>query len=261
MFLTARRTSGKNDEKMYSLTHTLAEGMSTRIEVFSDSWKGFTKFILLKEKPPKEYMHVVRGRLTKNKRPLDQTMCGLKYGQKVVKPLRKERERERSKNGRTRSRNSIMLDDWEASKRLFNWSRRRRIQRNYEEREEKFGSAHGRGNELKVPPAFRKLKRSTTHPTRFQKQSMLVWKLMNPRGNVWNHLHQKIMKTTWQAKDTTQWLIKIWCTNLFLCRWRQFLDESNSGQGMEEARSESSMEAGQSEEQKGGHSGSTERQK
>ena len=39
-------------------------GMRTRIEVFSDSWKGFTKFTQLKAKPPKGYMWS-GGRLTK----------------------------------------------------------------------------------------------------------------------------------------------------------------------------------------------------
>ena len=39
-------------------------GMSIRADILSDSWKGFTKFTLLKETPPKGYLWSVR-RLTK----------------------------------------------------------------------------------------------------------------------------------------------------------------------------------------------------
>ena len=58
---------------------------------FSDSRKGLTKFILHKEKPLKGYMGL-EGDWQKFKRPLDQTMCGLKYGLQLVKSLRRERE-------------------------------------------------------------------------------------------------------------------------------------------------------------------------
>ena len=70
----------------------------------SDSWKGFTNFILLKDKPHKG-KNVVRGYWQKLKRLPDQIMYGRKYGPRLVKPLRIET----NKNGKTRSQNSTML--------------------------------------------------------------------------------------------------------------------------------------------------------
>ena len=68
---------------------------------FSDSWKGLTKFILLKEKTSKGTYWVWRET---DKNSSDhwtrQCVCVfffLKYGPKFVKPLRREREREREK--------------------------------------------------------------------------------------------------------------------------------------------------------------------
>ena len=72
----------------------------------SDSWTGFTKFTLLKEKPPKGYSWS-KKRLTKFKQRPDLKMCGLKSGRRSEKPLRKER----NKSGQTRSPNSIMIGD------------------------------------------------------------------------------------------------------------------------------------------------------
>ena len=159
----------------------------------------------------------LEGDWQKIKRPLDQAMCGLKCGPKLVKSLR----RERSKNGQTRSRNSIMLDDWVASIQLIRKTKNtKKIWRTRGEIWKCTWTRQWRG--LMVPPAFRKVKRSAMHPTKFQKQSMLVqWKLMNPRGNVWNHLYLKVTKTTSQVKDTTQWHIKIWYTGWCLCRWQK----------------------------------------
>ena len=57
----------------------------------SDSWKGFTKFTLLREKPPKRY----------------QIMYGQKFGRKLVTPLRIENNR----NGQKKNQSSTMLED------------------------------------------------------------------------------------------------------------------------------------------------------
>ena len=49
-----------------------------------------------------------------------------------------------------------------------------------------------------------------TNPARFQKQSVIVlWKLMSPRDNVWNHLYQSIMTIILQANDTIRWYTKL----------------------------------------------------
>ena len=69
----------------------------------SDTWTGFTRFTILKEKPPDGYTWS-RRRLTKNKRPSDQTLCGLRFGK--ICPM--HRNAKRSKSGPPRNQSSIM---------------------------------------------------------------------------------------------------------------------------------------------------------
>ena len=76
----------------------------------SDSWKGFTKFTLMKEKPPKGNM-CRRRRLTQiqaTTRP--ENLWSEVWSKNWEKPIR----RKRSKNGQTRSQSSSMFEDWEA---------------------------------------------------------------------------------------------------------------------------------------------------
>ena len=60
----------------------------------SNSWKGFTKLTLLKEKPPKGYMWSGE-RLSKIQTTTtpDHVLCVQKFGRKMVKPLRIENNR------------------------------------------------------------------------------------------------------------------------------------------------------------------------
>ena len=58
----------------------------------SDSWRRFTKYTLLKEKPPAGYMWSGRS-LTK----IQTTTNDPKFGQKLVKPLRIEKTRSEQK--------------------------------------------------------------------------------------------------------------------------------------------------------------------
>ena len=58
----------------------------------SDSWKGVTKFTLLKEKPPKRKMWSERD-WKRFKQGPDQIMYGQKFGRKLVTPLRIEKNR------------------------------------------------------------------------------------------------------------------------------------------------------------------------
>ena len=76
----------------------------------SVAWKGFTKFTPWRQKPPKGHTWSGR-RFTKvqtTTRPYQ--VWPKKYGQKKVKPLRIEK----NKNGKTRNQNAIKLDDWGA---------------------------------------------------------------------------------------------------------------------------------------------------
>ena len=73
----------------------------------SESWKGFTKFTLREKILPKDICGPGED-WPKFKRLPDKIMCGQKYGPKLVKPLRIEK----NKNGKSKSQHSIMLDDW-----------------------------------------------------------------------------------------------------------------------------------------------------
>ena len=76
----------------------------------SDSRKGFTRFTILKEKPPKGYMWSVGG-LAKVQTTTSPDHVWPEGGEKLVKQPRIEK----NKNGKTRSQNWTMLDDWEES--------------------------------------------------------------------------------------------------------------------------------------------------
>ena len=85
---------------------------------------------------------------------------------------------------------------------------------------------------------------------------------MNLRESGWNHLNQKIMKITSgervQFDESQQFGAQV-------CSYASSDEnsgcESSSGQRMGEARKVASVPIDQSKEQKGGHSGSTERKK
>ena len=72
----------------------------------SDSWRGFTQFNPLKEKPPKRYMWF-SGKIDKrSKRLPDQIMYVQKFGRQLVKLLRIEKNRK----GHKRNRSLTMLE-------------------------------------------------------------------------------------------------------------------------------------------------------
>ena len=75
----------------------------------SDSWKGFTKFALLRKQTSQRILCGPGRDWQKFNRLPDQIMYGQKYGRKLVKPLRIEKK----KNGQKRSQSSTMLGDWE----------------------------------------------------------------------------------------------------------------------------------------------------
>ena len=84
---------------------------------------------------------------------------------------------------------------------------------------------------------------------------------MNPQRNEWDLLSPNIMKTTLQAKDLLRISLQL-CTQIHPDVTSENSGcKSSGGQGMEKARDNPSMEFGESQEQKGGYSGSTKRQK
>ena len=72
----------------------------------SDSWTGFTRFILLNETLPKRYIYICgpEGDRQKSKRHHVQIMYGLTLGQELEKTLKDKN----NKHGRTRNPNSNM---------------------------------------------------------------------------------------------------------------------------------------------------------
>ena len=127
---------------------------------------GMWTWIEVYQKTPKEICGPVRDQ-QKIKQLPDLRICGLKFGPKWEKPLR----RKRSKNGRTRRQNSTMFEDREAYISLvrkmvnkkktsksqgeswkFQWRRRCLAKK-----------------DQRSTSRFRKLKRRLVNPTRFQK--------------------------------------------------------------------------------------------
>ena len=83
-------------------------GMSIRTEVCQIRGKASQSLLCWKKNHPKDLCGP-GGDWQRFKRLSDQIMCGQKYGRKLIKPPRIEK----NKNGKTRSKNSTMFEDWE----------------------------------------------------------------------------------------------------------------------------------------------------
>ena len=75
----------------------------------SDAWTGFTRFILLNERPPDGGTHGSGGDLQENKEPLVLTM----YGQICGNLCPMQRKRKQNKDGLSRNQSSTMPDSEE----------------------------------------------------------------------------------------------------------------------------------------------------
>ena len=174
----------------------------------SNSWIGFTKFTLLKEKPQKRFCGP-GGDWQRSKQLPDQIMRCQKFGRKLVKPLRMEKNR----NGQKRNRNALRLrgiyfidpHDRENSEILKN---ARRIL-------ERFMAPlmpwkrHSQASWKRMQSRRLAMKRSL-------KRCLIVqWNLMNPRDSEQNLCSPETMRITMQVKDLLLWHITIWCTSLF----------------------------------------------
>ena len=178
----------------------------------------------------------------------DLRTCGLKFGPTLGKAAQK-REKQEWANEKPEARQRSKAERY-----LFHRSGRWWMQRNHQKTQGESWKFHWwrqclAKKEQSSTPGFRKLSRRVMNPTRFQRQSMHAsWRFMSPRDNVWNHPYRKIMKIISQAKDIIRWLITIWCTSLFRCLQVMNIPDAtgSSGQGMEEARSDSGLAVGQS---------------
>ena len=197
----------------------------------SESWKGFTKFTLLKEKPPKGFLWSGE-RLTKvqattrpeNVRPEVWT----KIGKAAQNRERQEWAKEKPKLDNARRLRGISFtdpDDEEVRVKDKQASRKRMQSPNLA---------------MKMSP----------------KQCMVVyWNLMNPRGNERNLCDPKFTKI---FDDTLQFGAQVYSDAT-----SDENSECNScrGQRIENARDHSSMVFGRIKSKKGGYSGSTKRDK
>ena len=174
-------------------------GMWTRIEVQADSWKGCTKYTLLKEKPPKGSMWSGE-RLTKIRATTRPANVWPEVWSKMGKAAQKREEEwaiEKPKlNNARRLRGICFIDpeDGEYGEKLKNARRKFKVPKMRQCRARK-----GQRNTSR----FRKLMGRVANPTRFPKQSMHEsWRSMNQQESVSNRLYRKLIKITSKAKDT-----------------------------------------------------------
>ena len=124
----------------------MTAGISIRTEVRQILGKDSQNALNWKKNLPKDVCGPVRD-WPKFKRLRDQIMYGLKYGAKLGKPLRIEK----NKNGKTRNQNSTKLDDWEESTLLIRMTKNTRKLSKYVD---KTGKAHGRGHAVQKEIQF-----------------------------------------------------------------------------------------------------------
>ena len=192
----------------------------------SDPWTGFTRFTLLEEKAPDEYMWS-RERLTR----IQLTSRPDHLWPELWKSMGKHAKLKKSKSGLKKSSILKTLENWEGSisstLRIRNSKKPSRTHvRNWKHHSlllclVKFG----RKIVGVVDPTNRKKK----------KQDLRVfWKRMKLQDCVWENLYHIIMKTILQEKETIHYSITIWFTNLFLCleSYENSCSKSSGGQGM-----------------------------
>ena len=175
----------------------------------SDSWKGFTTFTLLKEKPPKGYMWSGE-RLTKirtTSRP-DHVWpeVWMKIGEAAQNREKHEWAKEKPKLDNARKMRGIYFidpDDEECKEILKN--ARRKLERSM----------------AAVMPCKRQRKWFRCRkldPRRIPKQCMIVQWNLNPRDNERNLHSPKIMRITLQVKDLLRCLIAVCFTSSSRCQ-------------------------------------------
>ena len=189
----------------------------------SDSWKGFTKFTLLKEKTPKGYMESGR-RLTKNQATTRPENVWLEVWTKIGKAAQKREKQE-----------------WAIEKPELDNARRLRgiyfidpgrwwIQRNHQKTEGeswKFQWMRQCLARKEQSSAFRKLKRRVVNPRRFQKtkHACIVEVHETTRQRLESSPPEDHEDHIAWKKDIIRWHTTILFTSLFPClRWWKIPD-------------------------------------
>ena len=158
----------------------------------SDLWTGFTRFILLEEKPPDGYMwsgeRLTRKQLTSRPDHLWPELW------------------------KTMGRNAKLKEKQKWSNEKFHFENARKLRGIYfidlEDKEFTETIKNSR-KKLETPMA-------PAMPCKIMKKNC-GWKLMNLQDCVWENHCRLIMKTILQEKEIIHYSITIWSTNLFLC--------------------------------------------
>ena len=149
---------------------SMTVGVSIRAEACPICGKVSQNSFYCKKSLPRDFCGL-GGDWQKFRRLPDQ--IGQKYGPRLVKPLRIEK----NKNGKTRSQNSTMLEDWEAFASLILMTRiTKKLIKNVKRKLERPVAS--------AMPCKRKAQTGTTKVVcNARKCTVVWWKLMNPRGN------------------------------------------------------------------------------
>ena len=156
-------------------------GMSLRTDVCRILWKDSQNSLYWKRNVPEGICGPVRG-WQKFKRQRDQIM----YAWSMDKIAKATQNRE-NKNGKTRSPNSTMLDDWGESTALIRMTKNK--QKLFENARRKLERPMDAAMPCKkrLGPATGNWLWTWMHLTRFRRQSMVAsWNPMHPEGNEWN---------------------------------------------------------------------------
>ena len=175
----------------------------------SDSWTGFTHFILLEEKPPEGFLWSGEGltRKQQTSRP-DHLWPELwtKLGRNAQLKERQKWSHEKPKLDNVRNYEEFIS----LTLRTRNSKRpSRMLARNWKRQ--------------CLPLCFARQARTVSmgrpvvNPMRSNQNLRVFWKPVNPQDSVWDNLYRIIIKTILQEMVTIHCNIKIWYTNLFLC--------------------------------------------
>ena len=164
----------------------------------SDSSRGCTKFILLKEKPPKGYM-LLGERLTKIPMTTRTDYVWPEVWTKIGKAAQNRKKQEWAKE-KTEARQYAKTE-----RNLFYWSRGQRILRNSLKMQENWKDLWLPRCRVKDSQASRKrMQRRRLAMKRSSKQCMVVWwNLTSPRGSEQNLCSPKHMKIALLEKGFT----------------------------------------------------------
>ena len=207
-------------------------GIGTLIEIENWQIRGHvSQDSLYGMKNHRRDVHCPRRDWQENKRPLDQALCGQRFGR--ICPMR--RSVKRSKSDPSRKQNSTVPENCVVFTSLILMMENSKISRRMHW---KFRCQ---------PQCLAKFNmRSTGKPValkmKARQNTLALLRPVNLRGSAWKELFADIMKIIMQEKEWVHWITTILCANLFLClkqwkyqmqkqQWRKAEDSSKYRHG------------------------------